>query len=237
MTDALLDVEDLNAHYGASHVLRGVGFRLGHGETLALMGRNGMGKTTTIRSIVGLTPPSGGTVRLRGRVITGEKPHITARRGVGLVPEGRGIFASLSVRENLVMAERPGVDGDAAWTLESVCRLFPVLGERLGGMGDELSGGEQQMLAIGRALMTNPSLLFLDEATEGLAPKVRETIWSVIETVRRAGLAVVVVDKDVDRLLSVADSAVILEKGVVAWRGAAADLAADPDTHRRYLGV
>ena len=237
MTIPLLDVEDLNTHYGASHILRGIDLKVGTGETLALVGRNGMGKTTTVRSIIGLTPPSGGSVRLRGAVISGESAHKIARRGIGLVPEGRGIFASLSVRENLIMAERPDIGGDQAWALDTIIRLFPVLGERINAMGDELSGGEQQMLAIGRALMTNPSLLILDEATEGLAPKIREIIWSVLQTVRAAGLSVIVIDKDVSQLLAIADNAVILEKGLVVYAGSANNLAEKPDIHRQYLGV
>lgn len=237
MTPELLELEGLHTHYGASHVLRGIDLTIGVGQTLALMGRNGMGKTTTVRSILGLTPPSAGTVRLRGTVINGDSAHRIARRGIGLVPEGRGIFASLSVHENLIMAERPGIDGDQTWSLEAVIRLFPVLGDRLKSMGDELSGGEQQMLAIARALLTNPSLLILDEATEGLAPMIREQIWVVIGKVREAGLSTIVIDKDVDQLLKIADVAVILEKGQVVYTGAATDLANQPEIHRQYLGV
>ncbi len=237
MTPPLLETAGLHAHYGASHVLHGVDLAVGPGESLALLGRNGMGKTTTLRAILGLTPPSAGRVRLDGRAVEGLRPHRIARLGVAVVPEGRRIFATLSVRENLMLTARPPRDGTDAWTLARVLALFPRLGERLANMGNQLSGGEQQMLAIGRALMTNPRLLLFDEATEGLAPLVRGEIWRVIGRIKAAGIATVIVDKDLATLLAVCDRAVILVKGHVVWSGATADLAREPDTHVRFLGV
>ena len=239
MTDAppLLRAAGVHAHYGASHVLHGVDLTMGDGESVALLGRNGMGKTTTVRAILGLTPPSAGTVEFAGERVAGLRPHRIARRGLALVPEGRRIFANLDVRENLVMAARGGRGGGAGWTLKRVLELFPRLAERLGNMGNQLSGGEQQMLAIGRALMTNPRLLILDEATEGLAPLLRREIWQVVRHIKAAGVATLIIDKDLATLLALCDRAVILVKGHVVWSGAAADLAADQATHIRYLGV
>ncbi len=233
----VLEVTGLHTHYGASHVLHGVDFSIAPGECLSLMGRNGMGKTTTIRSVFGLTPPSRGTVRIFGDDLTGAEPHAVARRGLGLVPEGRGIFPNLSVEENLRMSARPGRDGNREWTLERVLDTFPRLAERLGNMGNHLSGGEQQMLSIGRALMTNPDLLVLDEATEGLAPLIRKEIWSVVHRIKETGIATLLVDKDVDALLTVSDKSLILVKGQVVFSGPSSELAENPDIHVRHLGV
>jgi branched-chain amino acid transport system ATP-binding protein len=234
---ALLEVAGLHTYYDQSHVLHDVEFTLGAGETLALMGRNGMGKTTTLRSIVGLTPPRRGEIRLRGQVITGAAPHRVARAGLALVPEGRGMFPTLTVREHLVMAARPGQDGRQDWTLQRVLELFPRLAERIGHFGTLLSGGEQQMLTIGRALMTNPDLLLLDEATEGLAPLIRREIWSVVRRIKAAGVAAIVVDKDFRTLAEIADKSVILAKGRVVFSGTGRELADDPALLARHLGV
>jgi branched-chain amino acid transport system ATP-binding protein len=237
MTPPLLQVAGLHTFYGQSHVLHDVGFTLEAGEALALMGRNGMGKTTTLRSIFGLTPPRRGEIRLRGQIITGAAPHRVARAGLALVPEGRGMFSTLTVREHLVMAARRGHGGRDDWTLQGILDLFPRLAERIGHFGTLLSGGEQQMLTIGRALMTNPDILLLDEATEGLAPLIRQEIWSVIRRIKAAGVAVIVVDKDFRRLAEIADKSVILAKGRVVFAGAARALAADPALLARHLGV
>ncbi len=233
----ILEVSGLHTHYGASHILHGIDFSVHPGECLSLMGRNGMGKTTTIRSVFGLTPPSEGEVKIFGKDVTGASPHVIARLGMGLVPEGRGIFAGLSVEENLIMTARPGRNGQQEWTLERVLKTFPRLAERLSNMGNHLSGGEQQMLSIGRALMTNPDLLILDEATEGLAPLIRKEIWSVVRQVKETGIATIIVDKDVDAILSVSDKSLILVKGQVVFSGSSAELAANPDIHVQHLGV
>lgn len=233
----ILEISGLHTHYGASHILHGIDFSVRRGECLSLMGRNGMGKTTTIRSIFGLTPPSAGEVRVNGQIVTGCPPHVIARQGLGLVPEGREIFANLSVEENLIMTARPGRDGAREWTLEKVLQTFPRLAERLGNMGNHLSGGEQQMLAIGRALMTNPELLVLDEATEGLAPLIRKEIWSVVRAIKETGIATILVDKDIDAVLSVSDKSLILVKGKAVFSGPSAELAANPDIHVQHLGV
>jgi branched-chain amino acid transport system ATP-binding protein len=228
----MLAVERLEAGYGTTKVLFGLSLAVGEGELVTLMGRNGMGKTTTVRAILGLTPPRGGRVSLDGHELAGHPPHRIARAGLGLVPEGRQIFRSLSVAENLRATARPG-----RWTLARVLNLFPRLAERLGNMGHQLSGGEQQMLAIGRALMTNPRLLILDEATEGLAPLVRAEIWDCLATLRREGLAILLIDKNLERLLALADRHVLLEKGRDVWQGTSAELRARPDLVERYLGV
>ena len=234
---AILEVDGLHTYYGASHVLHGIDFAIRRGESLSLMGRNGMGKTTTIRSLFGLTPPRRGNVRIFGEDAAGLRPHAIARRGLALVPEGRGIFPNLTVVENLIMAARPGRDGTTPWTLDRVFETFPRLAERSRSMGDRLSGGEQQMLSIGRALMTSPDLLVLDEATEGLAPLVRNEIWSVIRRIKAAGIATIIVDKDVKALLSVCDRCLILAKGRVVYSGAAAELEGNPEIHRKHLGI
>jgi len=237
MAETLLEADDLHTYYGPSHILRGVSFRVRRGEAVSLMGRNGMGKTTTLRSLVGLTAPRRGRVALRGRDVTGHPPHEVARLGVALVPEGRGIFPNLTVREQLVMAARPGTDGRRDWDLTRVLELFPRLAERANNYGNQLSGGEQQMLTIGRALMTNPDLLMLDEATEGLAPLVRKEIWLVIQRIKATGIATIIVDKDIKALSAVSDRSVILAKGRVVFEGTTADLASQPDVTARHLGV
>lgn len=233
----ILEVSGLHTHYGASHILHGIDFTVHPGECLSLMGRNGMGKTTTIRSVFGLTPPSDGEIKVYGDDVTKSPPHVIARKGLGLVPEGRGIFPGLSVEENLMMSARPGRDGNSAWTLERVLKTFPRLNERLTNMGNHLSGGEQQMLSIGRALMTNPDLLVLDEATEGLAPLIRKEIWSVVRQVKETGIATIIVDKDVDSILSVSDKSLILVKGQVVFSGPSSELVDNPDIHIKHLGV
>ncbi len=233
----LIEAKGLHVFYQESHVLHGVDFSVGEGETVALMGRNGMGKTTTLRAILGLVPPRRGTVAIKGRDMTGSPPHKIARMGLGYVPEGRAIFPRLSVRENLAMAARPGRDGSAQWTVERALETFPRLAERLGASGATLSGGEQQMLAIGRALCTNPDVLILDEATEGLAPLIRREIWSVIRGLKAGGLATVIVDKNVRDLLAIADRNVILVKGQVVFDGPSAELKAKPDILQRHIGL
>ena len=236
-TASLIEATGLHTFYGPSHILHGVDFSVRPGETVALMGRNGMGKTTLLRSLLGLTPPSAGTVRVHGLAMTGAKPHLVARQGIALVPEGRGIFATLTVREHLVMAARPGRGGRRDWDLPRVLDLFPRLGERLDQGGALLSGGEQQMLTIARALMTNPDLLLLDEATEGLAPLIARELWSIIARIRVAGIATVVVDKNFAALAALADRVVMLVKGRVAFAGTAAQLKAEPEILHRHLGV
>ncbi len=233
----LVALEGVQVFYGNSHVLHGVDFAVGRGETVSLLGRNGMGKTTTLKTMMGILQPRGGTVSLRGRPARGLRPYGVARAGIAYVPEGRGIFANLTVRENLLVAARPGRQGQCDWTLEAVLELFPRLAERLGNWGNHLSGGEQQMLTIGRALMTNPELLLLDEATEGLAPLIREEIWQVIRRIKTAGVACVVVDKNVGKLLDLADRHVILAKGRVVFTGSGTSLRRQPDLLQRHLGV
>jgi branched-chain amino acid transport system ATP-binding protein len=234
---ALVEASGLHTFYGASHVLHGVDFRVAPGETVGLLGRNGMGKTTLLRSVLGLTRAAEGEVAVKGRRVTRDPPHRIARMGLAFVPEGRGIFPNLSVRENLVMAARAGPDGRRDWTLERVLATFPRLAERLGHGGGQLSGGEQQMLTIGRALMTNPDLLILDEATEGLAPLVAREIWAILRAIRESGIAAVIVDKNHAAVTSVADRAVVLVKGRVVFAGTSAELRGQPELLRRHLGV
>lgn len=226
----LLDVKDITAFYGNSQALFGVSLSLEEGEAVALMGRNGMGKSTTIRAICNLTPPQGGSISFAGRATRRLPAHKVVRLGIGLVPEGRRCFANLTVHENLVATARPG-----HWTLDRVHDLFPRLGERSAQTARSLSGGEQQMLAIGRALMTNPRLLILDEATEGLAPVIRQDIWRAIRTLKAEGLSILVVDKTLCELLPVADRCVVLENGRTVWSGPTMDLS--PTLQDRYLGV
>ena len=233
----MLAVEGLHTHYGSSHVLRGVSLALGAGEALGLLGRNGMGKTTLIRSIMGYVPASEGRIRWHDRDVGGWPPERMARLGIGYVPEGRGIFPNLSVRENLVMSARAGPGGERDWTFERVLQTFPRLAERLGHGGQQLSGGEQQMLAIGRALMTNPRLLILDEATEGLAPVIRDEIWRCLALLKAQGQTTLVVDKYIEKLLPLADRNLILERGRIAWQGTSAELDARRELWARYLGV
>jgi branched-chain amino acid transport system ATP-binding protein len=233
----LLEVRELEAAYGASQVLFNVNLCVRDGEAVTLLGRNGMGKTTTIRSIMGLTPARAGTIRFRGERIERTAPDRIARMGVALVPEGRQIFPNLSVRENLVAFAGNRSGRADPWTPERVLEFFPRLAERVGNMGNQLSGGEQQMLAIGRALVTNPHLLILDEATEGLAPLVREEIWACLGRLRAAGQTILVVDKYIERLVGLADRHTIIERGRVAWQGSSAELDADRSLWHRYLGV
>jgi len=237
MAEPLLEGRGLHAYYGTSHVLRGVDFRVHAAESVGLMGRNGMGKTTLLRTLLGLVRARSGTVHVQGRDVTGEPTHRIVRSGIAYVPEGRGIFPNLTVRENLVMAARPGLDGRRDWTLEGVLAAFPRLAERLHHAGGQLSGGEQQMLTIGRALMTNPRLVVLDEATEGLAPLVAREIWRIVAELRASGLATVIVDKNFAAVNAVTDRNVILVKGTVVWEGTAAELRAQPEVRQRYLGV
>jgi branched-chain amino acid transport system ATP-binding protein len=236
-TAPLLEGQGLHTFYGPSHILHGIDFAIGRGETVALMGRNGMGKTTLLRSLLGLTPPRAGEVRVKGVRMTGARPHHIAREGIAFVPEGRGIFQTLSVREHLVMAARPGSEGHRDWSLARVLDTFPRLAERLDHGGALLSGGEQQMLTIGRALMTNPDLLILDEATEGLAPLVAKEIWSILRRIRASGIAAVIVDKNIGAISAVADRILVLVKGRVAFTGSPAELRAEPEMMHRYLGV
>jgi branched-chain amino acid transport system ATP-binding protein len=234
---ALLTLTDLHARYGDSHVLRGVSLDIPAGVSLGLLGRNGMGKTTLIRTAMGYMRAAGGTVGWQGREVTGAPPERMARLGIGYVPEGRGIFANLSVRENLVMTARPGPEGARDWTFERVLATFPRLSERLSHGGQQLSGGEQQMLAIGRALMTNPRLLILDEATEGLAPLIVAEIWRVIAEIRGTGIATLIVDRNARAVLAHTDRAVVLEKGLVVMAGNSASLADESEALARHLGV
>ena len=232
----MLAVKGLEAAYGDSQVLFGVDLSVGAGEVVTLPGRNGMGKTTTASTIMGLVRPRGGEVTIEGEAVTGAPPYVIAKKGLGLVPEGRQVFPTLSVEENLV-ATAAARFGPARWTLSRVYALFPRLEERKRNMGNQLSGGEQQMLAIGRALMTNPKLVILDEATEGLAPLIRQEIWDCLRHLKAEGEAILVIDKNVDALAKFADRHAILEKGVVVWTGRSDELMADPVLKDRYLHV
>ena len=233
----MLRIHDLNAGYGDSHVLRGVSLELPAGTAMGLLGRNGMGKTTLIRSLMGFVRAASGSLQWQGRDVTGWAPERLARLGLGYVPEGREIFPNLSVRENLVMTARAGPDGRRDWTYERVLDVFPRLRERLNHGGQQLSGGEQQMLAIGRALLTNPLLMILDEATEGLAPRVASDIWRVIADIRATGISTLIVDRNYRAVLAHTDRAVVLEKGRVMLAGESATLAQQPDALSRFLGV
>jgi branched-chain amino acid transport system ATP-binding protein len=233
----LLEAHNVAAAYGLSQVLFDVSFSVGEGEVVTLVGRNGMGKTTTVRTLMGILKPQSGKIYFRGERIDGLPPYRVARLGLGLVPEGRQIFPNLTVRENLLMAVSARAPGSQTWTLERVFELFPRLNERSANRGIQLSGGEQQMLAIGRALMTNPTLLVLDEATEGLAPLIREDIWAKLHALKQLGLSIIVIDKDIEALCALADRHYILEKGEVVWSGATGELMANKDLHDRYFGV
>jgi branched-chain amino acid transport system ATP-binding protein len=228
----MLEVRNLETSYGRSQVLFGIDLQIGKSELVSLLGRNGMGKTTTVRSILGITPPRSGTISFEGEAIHRLPSYRVAQKGIGLVPEGRQVFPNLTVRENLVATARSG-----AWTLERIFKLFPHIEARQGNYGNQLSGGEQQMLAIARALMTNPRLLILDEATEGLAPLIRGEIYRSIEELKARGLSILVIDKDVKALTRVADRHYVLEKGRVVWNGSSRELAADTNVQHRYLGV
>jgi branched-chain amino acid transport system ATP-binding protein len=233
----LLKVEGLEAAYGSSQVLFGIDLELRSGEVATLLGRNGMGKTTTVRALLGLTPARGGRITFRGERVEGRRPDQIARMGVALVPEGRQIFPNLSVRENLLAFAENRIHAVRPWTLDRVLELFPSLASRVGRMGNHLSGGEQQMLAIGRALITNPALVILDEATEGLAPLIREEVWRCLSMLRAEGQTILVIDKHVERLIPLANHHTIIERGRVAWQGTSTRLAADRGLWHRYLGV
>ena len=233
----LLEVQEIETCYGLSQVLFGLSLQVRTGEMVAMMGRNGMGKTTTIRSIMGLTPARAGAIRFAGHEVHNFPSFRIAQLGIGLVPEGRQIFPNLTVRENLVAACANRLGNPNPWTIEKIHALFPRLAERGNNMGVTLSGGEQQMLAIGRALMTNPRLLILDEATEGLAPLVRAEIWQCLTRLKSAGQSLLVIDKNVETLIRIADRHYLVERGRVVWSGTSAALAAAPDIQHRYLGV
>jgi branched-chain amino acid transport system ATP-binding protein len=233
----LIHTQGLHTHYGPSHILRGIDFVVGQGETIGLMGRNGMGKSTLLKSIIGLVKPSGGTVSIKGHNRTGASAYEVARLGVAYVPEGRGIFGNLSVKENLHMAARAGTQGQRDWTYERVLDTFPRLAERLGHGGQQLSGGEQQMLTIGRALMTNPDVLILDEATEGLAPLIAKEIWRICALIRDSGISSVIVDKNWKHVTQITDRNVILVKGEVVFEGTSAELVGQPQVLEQHLGV
>ncbi|MCQ3924685.1 MAG: ABC transporter ATP-binding protein [Rhodocyclaceae bacterium] len=235
--ELLLEATGLHSYYGVSHILHGVDFSVARGECIGLMGRNGMGKTTLLKSMLGLVRPKQGSVRVRGRDMTQAAPHAIARAGIAYVPEGRGIFPNLTVRENLVMAARAGVDGRKEWDFERVMATFPRLGERIDNGGAQLSGGEQQMLTIGRALMTNPDLLILDEATEGLAPLIAKEIWNIIRTIRASGIATVIVDKNYGAVMNLADRSAVIVKGRVVFAGTPSELTDNEELMHRFLGV
>ena len=237
MSHMLLQVRGLNTFYGASHVLRNLDFTVERGQTVGLMGRNGMGKSTLLKSMVGLVKPRSGDISFQGQAIQGHTPYAIANMGMAYVPEGRGIFGNLSVHENLVMAARPGVRGQQDWTYQRVLDTFPRLGERLNHGGQQLSGGEQQMLSIGRALMTNPDLLLLDEATEGLAPLIALEIWRICALVAKSGISTVIVDKSWQHVTQITQHNVILVKGEVVFQGASATLLSQPDVLNQHLGV
>ena len=233
----MLNVANLETSYGESQVLFGMSLEIERGEVVTLLGRNGMGKTTTVHSIIGIVPPQAGSITFEGREILGTPDYKIAQLGIGLVPEGRQIFPNLTVMENLVATADNRSDSSDPWNLEKVLVMFPALHVRLGNMGNQLSGGEQQMLAIGRALMTNPKLLILDEATEGLAPLVRDEIWKCLESLKAHGESILVIDKNVDTLARIGDRHYIVERGEVVWSGDSDALRADEDLKHRYLGV
>ena len=233
----LLEVSGIETSYGVSRVLFGISLTVPAGEMVSLMGRNGMGKSTTVRSIMGLTPASAGSIRFGGADISALPAYRVAKLGIGLVPEGRQVFPNLSARENLVATAANRTAAKERWTLEKVFDLFPRLASRTDAMANLLSGGEQQMLAIGRALMTNPRLLILDEATEGLAPLIREEIWRCLKSLRAAGQSILVIDKNVEALVRIADRHTIIERGRVVWTGSSQELARATDVQHRYLGI
>ncbi|HEX4410712.1 MAG TPA: ABC transporter ATP-binding protein [Xanthobacteraceae bacterium] len=237
MAEPLLELRDVETSYGLSRVLFGISLSIAPGEMVSLLGRNGMGKTTTVRSIMGLTPAFGGAIRFAGTDIRDLPSYRVAKLGLGLVPEGRQVFPNLTVRENLVATAINRREMPRPWTLDRVQELFPRLAERRDTMANLLSGGEQQMLAIGRALMTNPRLLVLDEATEGLAPLIRDEIWRCLESLRAAGQSILVIDKNVAALTRIADRHYIIERGRVVWQGKSGELAAQPEVQHRYLGI
>ncbi|EME68038.1 ABC-type branched-chain amino acid transport system, ATPase component protein [Paramagnetospirillum caucaseum] len=233
----MLNATGIHTYYGNAQVLHGIDFHVAEGETVALMGRNGMGKSTLLKSMLGIVAPRRGKVRVNGVDVTGHETSSIIRRGLSYVPEGRGMFHNLSVREHLLMAARPGIDGRRDWTFDRVLETFPRLAERLDNLGTHLSGGEQQMLSIGRALMTNPRLLILDEATEGLAPLIRRDIWHTIRAIKATGIASIIVDKNVNVLLDFADRGVILVKGEVVCDGPAKAIKQDKSTLSTHIGI
>jgi branched-chain amino acid transport system ATP-binding protein len=233
----LLEAKGIHSFYDQSHILHGVDFCIRKGETIGLMGRNGMGKSTLIKSLVGVVRPRRGEVFVRGKPTIGVEPFKVARMGIAYVPEGRGIFPNLTVKENLLVSARPGVHGRSDWTYERVLDAFPRLKERLGNGGHQLSGGEQQMLTIGRALMTNPDLLILDEATEGLAPLISKEIWRIISVMREAGIATILIDKNYKAVSEISNRNIIMVKGRVVFEGTGTELEADPVRLKEYLGV
>jgi len=237
MNHLLIQAQALHTYYGASHILHGIDFHVARGETIGLMGRNGMGKSTLLKSLMGLVRPRSGTIHIKGQDMTDRAPYEVAQLGVAYVPEGRGIFGNLSVRENLVMAARAGTRKQKDWTYERVLDTFPRLKERLNHGGQQLSGGEQQMLTIGRALMTNPDVLILDEATEGLAPLIAREIWHICELIRDSGISSVIVDKNWRHVTKITDRNVILVKGQVAFEGSSSELHAKPELLEQHLGV
>ncbi len=235
--DDLLNVEKIESSYDNSQVLFGITIRIGVGEMVTLLGRNGMGKTSTIRSIMGLLKPHSGEIYFKGKAVTGYPSYKVAQEGIGLVPEGRQIFPNLSVVENLVATEANRLSKGDPWSVSKIFELFPALKDRKNHMGNQLSGGEQQMLAISRALMTNPELLILDEATEGLAPLIRAEIWKVLETLKSKKQSILVIDKNIDALSRIADRHYIIEKGLVAWSGTSKELSKNTELQEKYLGV
>lgn len=233
----MLEVKDIETSYGTSQVLFGMTLTVNEGEVVSLLGRNGMGKTTTIRSLMGMIRPHGGSVTFEGRPLRNLRDYKIAKLGLGLVPEGRQIFPNLTVRENLVATADNRSGTKQPWTVDAIVDMFPNLGNRMSNMGNQLSGGEQQMLAVGRALMTNPKLLILDEATEGLAPLIREEIWKCLEKLKAHGQSILVIDKNVDALTRIGDRHYIVERGRIVWNGTSAELRANEDLQHRYLGV
>ena len=237
MSNTLIQVQGLNSFYGASHILRNIDFKVNRGETIGLMGRNGMGKSTLLKSIMGIVTPQSGHVHIKGERMNGRDIFEVAQLGIAYVPEGRGIFGNLSVLENLKMAARPGTQGQNDWTYERVLETFPRLKERLGHGGQQLSGGEQQMLTIGRALMTNPEVLILDEATEGLAPLIAREIWRICSVIKESGISSIIVDKNWKHVTKITDRNVILVKGEVVFEGSSELLQSQPEIMAQHLGV
>jgi len=237
VSETLIQARGIHTYYGASHILRGIDFTVNRGETIGLMGRNGMGKSTLLKSIMGIVPPRQGTVNIKGQTMNGRPTFEVAQMGIAYVPEGRGIFGNLSVVENLQMAARPGTRGQRDWTYERVLETFPRLQERLGHGGQQLSGGEQQMLTIGRALMTNPDVLILDEATEGLAPLIAREIWRICSVIKASGISAIIVDKNWKHVTQITDRNVILVKGEVVFEGSSQTLHDDPSVLEQHLGV
>ena len=237
MSELLIQAQGIQTYYGASHILRGIDFKVARGETIGLMGRNGMGKSTLLKSIMGIVPPQSGTVQIKGQLMNGRPTYEVAQLGIAYVPEGRGIFGNLSVVENLKMAARPGTQGQRDWTYERVLETFPRLQERLNHGGQQLSGGEQQMLTIGRALMTNPDVLILDEATEGLAPLIAREIWRICSVIKESGISAIIVDKNWKHVTQITDRNVILVKGEVVFEGSSQALHDDPSVLEQHLGV